>query len=118
MCVRLLERGKGVALDQAGPPPPPVVNSDPIGHDAQSAAEILNENSCTNSLTPSKRHSRPAGILHTNGTFFIRGCGSVLHKCVWWGGCLFFTVLMPLSLSCVCHWLGEFDSVGFPSTYK
>lgn len=43
--------GGGVSLDQDWPP---VVNPDPIGHDSQSAAEILNENSSTNSLTPPK----------------------------------------------------------------
>lgn len=57
-CVRVCLRAclcvnvsKGVAQELAWPP---VVNPDPIGHDAQSAAEILNENSCTPSLTPPK----------------------------------------------------------------
>lgn len=67
-------------------PDPPVENPDPIGHDAQSAAEILNENSCTNSLTPSKCPSRPAGILHTNSTFLSEDVAQFcISVC---GGCL------------------------------
>lgn len=45
---------------------PPVVNPDPIGHDAQSAAEILNENSFTH--TPPKSPSRSPTIIHVNTT--------------------------------------------------
>ena len=51
VCVCFYLRVRGVVQDLARPP---VVNADPIGHDAQSAAEILNENSCTHSLTPPK----------------------------------------------------------------
>lgn len=69
-----------------------MVNPDPVGHDAQSAAEMLNENSCTHSLAPPKSPSRFSHHYTNKCYLFIRGCGSVLHMRVcgcgslggWW----------------------------------
>lgn len=57
MCARVCVHNSGYGGFIQDVAWPPVVNADPIGHDAQSAAEILNENSCTHSS-----QSDPAGL--------------------------------------------------------
>ena len=62
------------------------MNPDPIGHDAQSAAEILNENSFTRSLLP-KSPSRSSAIIHVNSTSSSEDVAA-LYICVTVGVCV------------------------------